>query len=126
MGRPPIKKSGPMTATEHQRRWRRTIAREKKLENPKLREKQGRRAEREAKRRQDQSPSEAPLRRDLCRSEWRFEPWSRWTGMDRAADNHFSTSFLSISRRGRSRLSPPRIAFSFCGRPFPCLSPRMR
>jgi N6-adenosine-specific RNA methylase IME4 len=24
--------------------------------------------------------------------EWRFEPWSRETGMDRAADNHFATS----------------------------------
>ena len=23
MGRPPVKKSGPMTATKHQRRWRR-------------------------------------------------------------------------------------------------------
>jgi N6-adenosine-specific RNA methylase IME4 len=25
-------------------------------------------------------------------SEWRFEPWSRARGMDRAADNHYSTS----------------------------------
>jgi N6-adenosine-specific RNA methylase IME4 len=24
--------------------------------------------------------------------EWRFEPWSRETGMDRAADNHYPTS----------------------------------
>jgi N6-adenosine-specific RNA methylase IME4 len=26
--------------------------------------------------------------------EWRFEPWSRETGMDRAADNHYPTSEL--------------------------------
>src|SRR5262249_56578370 len=25
-------------------------------------------------------------------SEWRFEPWSRETGMDRAADNHYPTT----------------------------------
>ena len=28
--------------------------------------------------------------------EWRFEPWSRETGMDRAADNHFPTSVLEV------------------------------
>ena len=27
--------------------------------------------------------------------EWRFEPWSRETGMDRAADNHYQTSELA-------------------------------
>lgn len=28
--------------------------------------------------------------------EWRFEPWSRQTGMDRAADNHYPTSTLEV------------------------------
>jgi N6-adenosine-specific RNA methylase IME4 len=28
--------------------------------------------------------------------EWRFEPWSRETGMDRAADNHYPTSTLEV------------------------------
>src|SRR5277367_2627433 len=28
--------------------------------------------------------------------EWRFEPWSRETGMDRAADNHYPTSVASV------------------------------
>jgi N6-adenosine-specific RNA methylase IME4 len=28
--------------------------------------------------------------------EWRFEPWSRETGMDRAPDNHYPTSCLDI------------------------------
>ena len=28
----------------------------------------------------------------LADPEWRFEPWSRDTGMDRAADNHYPTS----------------------------------
>ena len=28
--------------------------------------------------------------------EWRFEPWSRETGMDRAADNHYPTSVTEV------------------------------
>lgn len=28
--------------------------------------------------------------------EWRFEPWSRETGMDRAADNHYPTSVTAV------------------------------
>lgn len=31
----------------------------------------------------------------LADPEWRFEPWSRITGMDRAADNHYPTSNLN-------------------------------
>ena len=30
--------------------------------------------------------------------EWRFEPYSRETGMDRAADNHYPTSITEIGR----------------------------
>lgn len=32
----------------------------------------------------------------LADPEWRFEPWSRKTGMDRAADNHYPTSSLDV------------------------------
>jgi N6-adenosine-specific RNA methylase IME4 len=32
----------------------------------------------------------------LADPEWRFEPWSRETGMDRAADQHYSTSPTEI------------------------------
>jgi N6-adenosine-specific RNA methylase IME4 len=32
----------------------------------------------------------------LADPEWRFEPWSRETGMDRAADNHYPTSVTEI------------------------------
>lgn len=32
----------------------------------------------------------------LADPEWRFEPWSRETGMDRAADNHYPTSVIKI------------------------------
>ena len=32
----------------------------------------------------------------LADPEWRFEPWSRTTGMDRAADNHYPTSCTEI------------------------------
>jgi N6-adenosine-specific RNA methylase IME4 len=32
----------------------------------------------------------------LADPEWRFEPWSRETGMDRAADNHYPTSCTEV------------------------------
>jgi len=32
----------------------------------------------------------------LADPEWRFEPWSRETGMDRAADNHYPTSITAV------------------------------
>lgn len=32
----------------------------------------------------------------LADPEWRFEPWSRATGMDRAADNHYPTSVTEV------------------------------
>jgi N6-adenosine-specific RNA methylase IME4 len=32
----------------------------------------------------------------LADPEWRFEPWSRSTGMDRAADNHYPTSCTEV------------------------------
>jgi len=32
----------------------------------------------------------------LADPEWRFEPWSRATGLDRAADNHYATSATEI------------------------------
>ena len=46
--------------------------------------------------------------------EWRFEPWSRETGMDRAADNHYPTSCteviaardVPVDRRRRLRAVP--------------------
>lgn len=42
--------------------------------------------------------------------EWRFEPWSRETGMDRAADNHYPTSVIEdISAR-----EVPSIAADDC------------
>jgi N6-adenosine-specific RNA methylase IME4 len=38
--------------------------------------------------------------------EWRFEPWSRETGMDRAADNHYPTSELqTIKNRSVNELA---------------------
>jgi N6-adenosine-specific RNA methylase IME4 len=92
MGRPPIKKSGPMTATEHQRRWRRKVARERKLANPKLVAKQARRAEREAE--LGAKIKALPDRRYgviVADPPWRFKVRSRETGLDRAADNHYAT-----------------------------------
>lgn len=103
MGRPTIHKAGPMTATEYQRRWRAKV-RKQKLEEPKrqkLQAKQQRRTYRER----------ALAERTLAAAQalgvtgklygviyadppWRFEPRSRETGMDRAADNHYPTMTL--------------------------------
>jgi N6-adenosine-specific RNA methylase IME4 len=50
----------------------------------------------------------------LADPEWRFEPWSRETGMDRAADNHYPTSPTeAIAARMREhieRLAAPDFA----------------
>jgi N6-adenosine-specific RNA methylase IME4 len=96
MGRPPIKQRA-MTDAERQRRRRKKLAREVKLANPKLKAKQERRAERE--RECAGRILALPDKRYgviYADPEWRFEPYSRETGMDRAADNHYSTSALEI------------------------------
>ena len=43
----------------------------------------------------------------LADPEWQFEPWSRETGMDRSADNHYPTSVLDVIK---SRDVPSRAA----------------
>jgi N6-adenosine-specific RNA methylase IME4 len=49
----------------------------------------------------------------LADPEWRFEPWSRKTGMDRAADNHSPTSTLDVikSRDVASIAAPDCVLF---------------
>ena len=85
-----------MTATEHQRKWRRKVAREKKLANPKLVAKQERRAERElALAGKILALPDKKYGVILADPEWRFETWSRETGLQRAPDNHYSTSELN-------------------------------
>jgi N6-adenosine-specific RNA methylase IME4 len=42
--------------------------------------------------------------------EWRFEPYSRDTGMDRAADNYYPTSTTESSPRAMCPASRPMIA----------------
>ncbi len=95
MGRSPIKKSGPMTVAERQRKRRRRLARERKLANPKLVAKQLRRAERE--RELAAKITALPDKRYgviLADPNWRFEVWSRETGLGRDATNHYATSEL--------------------------------
>jgi N6-adenosine-specific RNA methylase IME4 len=97
VGRPPLKKSGAMTNAERQRRWRKERAKEAKLANPKLKAKQERRATRE--RELAGKILALPGTRYgviVADPEWRFEPWSRATGMDRAADNHYPTSVTEV------------------------------
>lgn len=97
MGRPPLKKSGAMTNAERLRRHRRKVARELKLANPWLKLKQERRAERER-----ETAAEILALPDkqygvvYADPEWRFEPYSRETGLSRGAANHFSTSFTEV------------------------------
>src|SRR4029077_2355474 len=42
---------------------------------------------------------------------WRFEPYSRDTGMDRAADNHYATSDLVTITRARPALANDAVVF---------------
>lgn len=51
--------------------------------------------------------------------EWRFEPYSRETGMDRAADNHYPTSPLDViaSRPVRAIAAPDCALFLWATRP---------
>jgi N6-adenosine-specific RNA methylase IME4 len=100
MARPPIHKSGPMTATERQRRWRAKVRKE--ANRVPLRAKQARRAEREHDLAERTIAAGRALGIDgkrygviLADPPWRFEPYSRETGMDRAADNHYPTMTLA-------------------------------
>jgi hypothetical protein len=113
-GRPPLKKSGAMTNAERLRRHRQKLAREAKLANPKLKAKHARRATRE--RELAGRILELPDKRYsviLADPEWRFEPWSRESGMDRAADNHYPTSAAEViaARPVASIAAEDRILF---------------
>jgi hypothetical protein len=51
----------------------------------------------------------------LADPEWRFEPWSRETGMDRAADNHYPTSDLAdIKARDVASIAADDCALFLC------------
>ena len=96
MGRSPIYKKA-MTSAQRQRRYRKRLARKKALENPRLKQKQQRRAQREAELGAKQlALPDKHYGVIVADPEWRFEPWSRLTGMDRAADNHYPTSCTEI------------------------------
>jgi N6-adenosine-specific RNA methylase IME4 len=92
-GRPTIGKRA-MTDAERQRRRRKKLAKERKR-LPILAKKR-RRAAREA----ELGASQAALPDKkygviVADPPWRFEPYSRETGMDRAADNHYPTSMTA-------------------------------
>lgn len=98
MARPTLRKSGPLTATERQQRWRAKV-RKQKEQAPKLAKQQAKwqhRAERESRLAEKTLAVSAALGTKLYNviyadPPWRFEPYSRDTGMDRAADNHYPT-----------------------------------
>ena len=76
-------------------RWARSVAKKEKREN--MDRKSARRAEREIElARRIAALPDRKYGVILADPEWRFEPWSRETGMDRAADNHYPTSATEI------------------------------
>jgi N6-adenosine-specific RNA methylase IME4 len=98
MGRPPIHKTGPMSPTDYQRRWRERVRRRKAAEPKlqKLRAKQERRAERERELATRLRNNNAVLGTKhygviYMDPASRFEVRSRVTGLDRNADNHYPT-----------------------------------
>jgi N6-adenosine-specific RNA methylase IME4 len=94
VGRPPIKKR-PMRAAERQKRHRTKLAKEQ--DRARGLAKRHRRAEREAElTAKIKALPDGRFGVIVADPEWRFEPWSRETGMDRAADNHYPTSLLSV------------------------------
>ncbi len=58
----------------------------------------------------------------LADPEWQFEPYSKETGMDRAADNHYPTSSLDVIKARDVASIPAEIACCSCGRQCPCSS----
>lgn len=114
MGRPPLKKSGPMTGAERAKRYRKTVARALKLANPKLKAKQARRDERERDTAARLMTLALPDRRYgviYADPEWRDEVWSRESGLGRSADNHYATS---EAERIKARDDVARLAAADC------------
>ena len=48
---------------------------------------------------------------------WRFEPWSRTTGMNRAADNHYGTMSLAEIKAIRVPAAPDCVLFLWATQP---------
>jgi N6-adenosine-specific RNA methylase IME4 len=86
-----------MTPAEKQSLYRAALAEQKLRKELTTTKKQERRAEREAELGAKQCA--LPSKRFgviLADPAWRFEPYSRKTGMDRAADNHYPTTSLAL------------------------------
>jgi N6-adenosine-specific RNA methylase IME4 len=97
IGRPTIYKKGALTAAERQQRHRLKIRRS--LPDPKTAAKQQRRAEREGALAAAMMKASQTLGVKLYAvlyvdPPWRQLVWSRETGLDRAADNHYPTMTL--------------------------------
>ena len=66
---------------------------------------------------------EFPINKKYCvivaDPEWRFEPWSRQSGLDRAADNHYPTSSLQViaSRPVGQIAAPDSVLFLWATAP---------
>ena len=94
MPRPATRKKGAYTRAEIQRRYRQRKKREQI--DPKTAAKQQRRADRELQLAEKTIAASTALGSKLygviyCDPPWRFEPYSRETGMDRSAENHYPT-----------------------------------
>jgi N6-adenosine-specific RNA methylase IME4 len=94
MPRPATRKKGAYTRAEIQRRYRQRKKREQI--DPKTAAKQQRRADRELQLAEKTIAASTALGSKLygviyCDPPWRFEPYSRETGMGRSAENHYPT-----------------------------------
>jgi N6-adenosine-specific RNA methylase IME4 len=118
MGRKPIGRKA-MTPAEYQARWRAKKKREATGA--------GKRAKREARLQSMRAPTaQATARLDAMQPvygviyadpPWRFEPWSRSTGMDRAADNHYESMSLDEIKAIQIPAAPDSVLFLWATQP---------
>jgi hypothetical protein len=93
VGRPPLKKCGATTPTKHQRKWRRKVASQKKLANPRLIAKRMRR-EAHVRMLGEQQALSGRYGVLVADPPWPWEAYSAETSMDRSPDNHHATMTL--------------------------------
>jgi N6-adenosine-specific RNA methylase IME4 len=105
-GRKPTRKKGAYTPAERARNYRRRLKRSRP--DPQTVRKQQRRAERERQTAAWIATTPNPTGKQYGviygDPEWRDEVYSRKTGLDRAADNHYSTSEVEVIKARKDLL----------------------
>lgn len=114
MGRPAIRKTGAMSNAQRQKRYR--INFKKTHPSPKTVVKRNRRAERERDLAERTVAASTVLGTNLygviyADPPWRWEPRSRESGMDRAADNHYPTMPTDAIKALQVPAAPDSVLF---------------